>query len=113
MSQPTASTSTPIPASRSVDVREFAWLNPDEQLTQVYHYRTSYTEEGRLNREVVSQQELLHRIISIFKGRHYVDGNRILGSFPDVESAQSASSAIASIHAQHVEITGTELSIVL
>lgn len=44
-------------ASRSVDVMEFAWLNSSEELTQVFHYRTIYTEEGHLQRDVLSWQQ--------------------------------------------------------
>lgn len=109
----TPSTTQPAPASRSVDVLEFAWLNPTEELTQVFHYRTVYTEEGHLHRDVLSKEQLVGSIIESFSGQRVTQGNRISGSFSDVESALQASQAIANYLSQAVETTGTELSVVL
>lgn len=103
----------PSTASRSVDVLEFAWLNPNEELTQVFHYRTVYTEEGHLHRDVLSKEQLVTRIIESFSGHLVSQGNRISGSFSDVESAFQASRAIANHLSQSVETVGTELSVVL
>lgn len=108
---------TPSPqsstASRSVDVLEFAWLNPNEELTQVFHYRTVYTAEGHLRRDVISKEQMVTRIIKSFSGHLVSRGNRISGSFSDVESALQASRAIANYLSQSVETVGTELSVVL
>jgi len=101
------------PASRSVDVLEFAWLNPNEELTQVFHYRTVYTAEGHLHRDVLSREQLVSGIIESFSGQLATQGNRISGSFSDVESAFQASRAIANYVSQSVETVGTELSVVL
>lgn len=47
--------STPSSSSfRQVDVREFAWLGPDRQLAEVFHYRSRYSESGQWSQEVVS-----------------------------------------------------------
>ncbi|MEY2681399.1 MAG: hypothetical protein RL661_1630 [Pseudomonadota bacterium] len=101
------------PASRSVDVLEFAWLKPKEELTQVFHYRTVYTEEGHLHRDVLSKEQLVSSIIESFSGQLVTQGNRISGSFSDVETASQASRAIANHLSQSVETIGTELSVVI
>ncbi|MEN9682060.1 MAG: hypothetical protein RLZZ627_1953 [Pseudomonadota bacterium] len=114
MSQNFATPSTKTsPAARSVDVLEFAWLNPSEELTQVFHYRTVYTEEGHLHRDVLSREQLVISIIESFSGQLVTQGNRISGSFSDVETASQASRAIANYLTQSVETIGTELSVIL
>jgi len=114
MSQNFATPSTKTsPAARSVDVLEFAWLTPSEELTQVFHYRTVYTEEGHLHRDVLSREQLVSSIIESFSGQLVTQGNRISGSFSDIETASQASRAIANYLSQSVETIGTELSVVL
>lgn len=98
---------------RSIEVREFAWLRPDQPLTPVFHYRTVYDEGGTVQRDVLSTASLLEQIIRTFGGEAELNGNLLHGHFVDPEPAQECAQAIELHQTRPVTVHGNRILIAI